>query len=167
MFASVPGLDVIADLGRIGAHTPQSSLLDDASVIVMLVDTVPSNVVHLRERLIRMRSTGATAPVHVVVVAPPRRERAVREVRDVLSRSEARFESVHHLAHDSAGAAFFLGQVRGRADRTALVRSARPLAAELAARTTGAFSGEAAITDEQPAGPVPDSTYDAARESTS
>jgi hypothetical protein len=142
LFAQAPGLDVVADLGRIGAQTPQNALLQTADAIAMVVDTVPSNVVHLRERLSRLQHAlgGAMAPpVHVLVVAPPKRQRAVREVADALERAELTVEAVHHLAEDAAGAAFFLGQVRGRAERTALVRSALPVATALAERTAGGF----------------------------
>ncbi|HET9500086.1 MAG TPA: hypothetical protein VFO98_07480 [Marmoricola sp.] len=149
LLADVSGLDVIADLGRIGASTPQNALLARAAAVLMLVDTLPSNVVHLRERLTRLRGSlgGPLAPpVHVAVVAPPKRDRAVREVADALQRADVEVEGVHHLAHDVSGAGFFLGQVRGRADRTALVRSAQPLVATLAGRTARHFVG-----DEQPA----------------
>ncbi len=142
LFAQAPGLDLIADLGRIGARTPQNALLSRAAAVVLVVDTVPSNVVHLRERLGRLRQElgGPMAPPHhVVVVAPPKRQRAVREVREALERAEGDVEGVHHLAHDPSGAGFFLGQVRGRAERTALVRSARPLVEHLAERTAALF----------------------------
>jgi hypothetical protein len=145
LFAQLPGTDVIADLGRIGANTPQNELLAAAHLIVMVVDTVPSNVIHLRERIARFHPGlgGALAPpVHVVVVAAPKRTRAVREAREALDHASTPYEEVHHLAHDEAGANFFLGQVRGKADRTALVRSAGPIVERLAARSAGAFVPE-------------------------
>lgn len=150
LFAEAPGMDVIADLGRLGARTPQTSLLAPAAAVVLVVDTLPSNVVHLRERLGRLREElgGPMAPpVHVVVVAPSKRQRAVREVRQALERAEATVEAVHHLAHDPSGAGFFLGQVRGRAERTALVRSARPLVQQLAERTAGLFVDDPDVPD--------------------
>lgn len=142
LFGQLPGTDVVVDLGRIGAETPQNALLSAASAVVMVVDTVPSSVIHLRERL-RKVSDGlggaAGPPIHVVVVAHPKRARAVAEIRDVIERSGTPVESVHHLAEDATGAAFFLGQVAGSPARTALVRSAQPIVDELAARTAGAF----------------------------
>lgn len=147
LLSDAPGLDVVADLGRIGANTPQNALIGHAAAVLLLVDTLPSNVVHLRERLARLRGSlgGPFAPpVHVAVVAPPKRERAVREVREALTRADVDVEEVHHLAHDPAGAGFFLGQVRGRAERTALVRSALPLTAGLAERTAGHFVDDGA-----------------------
>lgn len=142
LLQSTPGTDVIADLGRIGANTPQNDLLSAAHLIVMVVDTVPSNVVHLRERIGRFHPAlgGPLAPpVHVVVVAPPKRGRAVRETREALDRADTPYEDVHHLAHDETGAGFFLGQVRGKPDRTALVRSAGPIVSTLATRTAAAY----------------------------
>lgn len=149
LFGTAAGIDVLADLGRIGGSTPQNVMLAPSSLVVMLVDAVPSNVVHLRERVVRvnqMRAGTVAAPVHVVVVAPPRRTRAVKEVRDALERARVPFEDVHHLAFDEVGANFFLGQVNGRPDRTALVRSARPIVERLAARTAVAFVPEVAPT---------------------
>lgn len=142
LFAGAPGTDVIADLGRIGGSTPQNALLNASSLVVLMTDTIPSNVIHLRERAARVHQSlgGAlAAPIHVVVVAPPKRARAVREVRESLERSRVPFEDVHHLAHDPVGASFFLGQVHGRPDRTALVRSAGAIVDRLAARTAAAF----------------------------
>jgi hypothetical protein len=161
LFAEVPGIDVVADLGRIGAGTPQNALLRTAAAVLMLVDTVPSNVVHLRERLSRLhRAAGPMAPpVYVAVVSPPKRGRAVREVREALGSSTAPVAGVHHLAHDPAGARFFLGQVRGNPQRTNLVRSLRPVVDALADRTAPAFverGGEPAADQAPSAGePVP------------
>lgn len=142
LFAELPGTDTVVDLGRIGAETPQNAILTSASAVVLVVDTVPSNVVHLRERLRRV-SDGlggeAGAPLHVVVVAPPKRSRAVAEIRDVIKQSQTPVEEVHHLAYDPTGASFFLGQVVGSPARTALVRSAQPIVDGLAARTAGSF----------------------------
>lgn len=142
LFANLPGTDAIVDLGRIGAATPQNSLLASASAVVMLVDAVPSSVIHLRERL-RKVSDGlggaAGAPLYVVVVAHPKRSRAVAEVRDVLERSGTPIAAVHHLAVDPKGAGFFLGQVTGDPSRTQLVRSAQPIVDQISARTAAAF----------------------------
>ncbi len=142
LFAHLPGTDTVVDLGRIGAETPQNALLASSSAVVMLVDTVPSSVVHLRERLRKVSdSLGgiAGAPLYVVVVAPPKRSRTVGEIRDAIERSATPVTAVHHLAADEAGAKFFLGQVVGNPARTQLVRSAQPIVDELAARTAGAF----------------------------
>ena len=150
LFAELPGVDAVADLGRIGAETPQNALLTSANAVVMVVDTVPSNVVHLRDRVRKVSDLlggEAGAPIHVVVIAPTKRARAVAEIRDVIAQSQTPVADVHHLAHDVKGAAFFLGQVSGSPARTALVRSAQPIVDELAARMAGAFL-ETALVEE-------------------
>lgn len=139
LLAALPGRDVIADCGRIGATTPQNSVLVAASDILLVSDVTPSSVVHLRDRLLSLTAAfeglASRRPVlHVAIVAPPKRAQAVRDVRAVLDRSEAQVESVHHLATDDRGAGFFAGRTEGRADRTHLVRSARGPTAELAER---------------------------------
>jgi hypothetical protein len=142
LFSALPGIDVVADLGRVGAGAPQSALLSYAGAIVFVVDTTPSSVIHLRERLRRVyeQTAGSGVPIYVVVVAPANRGRAVTDIRDTLERSIARRVGVHHLTHDEKGAAFFLGQVQGNHERTRLVRSARTVVTELAGRTADYFT---------------------------
>lgn len=143
LFADLVGTDVIADLGRIGATTPQNNLLGSADAVVLVVDTTPSNVVHLRERLssvITNLGGPLGTPVHVVVVAEPKRTRAVREVREALERAEVPVRGVHHVAHDRRGAAVFQGQIKGDSGRTSLVRSAAPLVRILSDDTEARFS---------------------------
>ncbi|MGH3423690.1 MAG: hypothetical protein ACRDO8_03110 [Nocardioidaceae bacterium] len=140
LFNEVEDHDVIADLGRIGAATPQNALLGSAHAIVMVVDTVPSNVVHLRERLgyVQAQVGGALGtPIHVLAVAEPRRTQAVRELRDALERAEVTVAGVHHVAYDVRGANVFQGQIKGNPRRTALVRSGIPVAQTLAETTAG------------------------------
>ncbi len=142
LFSHLPGTDAVVDLGRIGAETPQNALLASASAVVMVVDTVPSNVVHLRERLRKVSDSlggRSGAPLYVVVVAHPKRSRAVAEIREAIERSGTPVAAVHHLADDASGARFFLGQVSGNPARTQLVRSARPIVDDLAERTAESF----------------------------
>lgn len=166
LLAGLPGADVVADLGRVGAQTPQNALLERAAVIVLVVDTLPSNVVHLRDRARRINEeAGVLGPrLHVLVVAPPKRGRAVREVADTLEQARVQVVGVHHLAEDPTGAAYFLGQVRGTPARTHLVRSATPIVAELARQTfdyfhpaqaEGSGPGEVAATPVSPPRPRP------------
>ncbi|MDO9379930.1 MAG: hypothetical protein Q7T56_13880 [Nocardioidaceae bacterium] len=143
LFADLAGTDVIADLGRIGATTPQNNLLGSADAVVLVVDATPSNVVHVRERLhtvITNLGGPLGTPVHVVVVTEPKRTRAVREVRDALERAEVPVRGVHHVAHDHRGALAFQGQIKGDSSRTALVRSAAPLVRILSDDTEARFT---------------------------
>lgn len=136
LLSRLPRHDVVADLGRIGVLTPQNALLASADATLLLVDTTPSSVVHLRHRL---RSVGDAvggaygAPLHVAVVAPPKRTQTVREIRDALTATGVELAGVHHLAYDEQGAHLFQGQTLSRPDKLALVRSVGPLVAELAA----------------------------------
>lgn len=142
LFSRLPGKDAVVDLGRIGATTPQNAVLASASAVALVVDAIPSSVIHLRERLARVsESLGGTVgpPIYVIVVAPPKRTRAVAEVRAAIDRSGTPVTAVRHLADDPAGARFFLGQVSGSPSRTQLVRSAQPIVDELAARMVGTF----------------------------
>lgn len=140
MLARLPGADVVADLGRIGPETAQNPLIGASSALCLMTTTVPSQIVHLRAWLRRLRETYPALPrPHVIVVAPAKRSRAVTEVREILDQAGTEISGVHHLAEDTAGAAFFLGQVTGRPQRTHLVRSAQPIVTELAEATEAGF----------------------------
>jgi len=136
VFATLTGRDVIADCGRIGAATPQNVMLSSASDLVMVCDTSPSSVVHLRERVLALQSqlrpgSSSGTRVHVAVVADPRRVQPVREITEAMERASAEVSGVFHLARDAKGAGFFNGRIDGRPDRTALVKSCFPVAARL------------------------------------
>lgn len=154
IFGGIPGFDVIADMGRLGAATPQNVMLAAATDLVMVCDAQPSNVVHLRERILalqpalRPESSNGTR-IHVAVVADPKRRQAVREVDEAMRRAAAVVAEVYHVAHDPKGAGFFVGEMAGRPDRTALVKSALPVVARLAADTEPFFVPQV----EQPAEP--------------
>jgi len=140
LFVELPECDVIADLGRIGAASPQNALLNSADAIVMVVGTNPSTVVHLRERVATVQTNvggSLGTPIHVAVVAPVKRTQAVNEIREALQRAEITVAGVHHLAYDPRGADVFQGQIRGNPRRTALVRSGIPVANQLAEATAG------------------------------
>ena len=138
VLATLKGYDVIADCGRIGAATPQNVMLAAASDLVMVCDTSPSSVVHLRERVLALQSqlrpgSSSGTRVHVAVVADPRRMQPVREIKDAMDRASAEVTEVFHLAWDPKGAGFFNGRIEGRPDRTALVKSGLPVAGRLSA----------------------------------
>jgi hypothetical protein len=154
---SLPGHDVVADLGRIGATTPQSALLRASRMLVMVTTAEPSAVVHLRERLAMLAptldpSSPVGTPISVVVIAPPRQTDAVDQVRDALQRTEVPVQAVWHVAHDDKGAGFFRGHFTGRADRTLLVRSTRSVTERLATAVAPFFrpGGEAGTDDSVP-----------------
>ncbi|MGH3453082.1 MAG: hypothetical protein ACRDP2_01615, partial [Nocardioidaceae bacterium] len=144
IFGGIPGYDVIADAGRLGAATPQNVMLPSATDLVMVCDSQPSNVVHLRERILalqpslRPESTNGTR-IHIAVVADRKRRQAVREIGEAMRRAAASVADVYHLADDPKGAGFFAEESSGRPDRTALVKSALPVVARLAADTQPFF----------------------------
>jgi hypothetical protein len=158
---SLPGYDVIADLGRIGATTPQSALLRSSRLLVMVSSAEPSAVVHLRERLTMLAptldpSSPVGTPIAVAVIAPPKDTEAVNQIRDALQRTDVPLHAIWHLAHDPKGAGFFRGHVTGRADRTVLIRSARRATEELAAAVAPFFRAEPeTAADELPTQGVP------------
>lgn len=127
---ALPGHDVLADCGRIGAASPQTSVLRAARLLVLVCTAEPSSVLHLRERLTALAgvldpSSPVGTPIAVVVIADPKARDAVGQVRQTVERTEVPLRAVWHLALDPKGAGFFKGHISGRADKTALVRSAR------------------------------------------
>jgi hypothetical protein len=159
---SLPGHDVIADLGRIGATTPQSALLRASRMLVLVTTAEPSAVVHLRERLAMLAPTldptsPVGTPIAVVVIAPPKHTDAVDQVRDALQRTEVPMHALWHVAKDEKGAGFFRGHFTGRADRTLLVRSARSVTEQLAAAVAPFFRPDdpTGTHDSAPDAPVP------------
>ncbi|MPZ61114.1 MAG: hypothetical protein GEU93_07430 [Propionibacteriales bacterium] len=137
IFDGLQGYDVLADLGRCGAQTPQNALMRSARLLVMVCDTEPSSVVHLRERInVLARDLDPAnphgVPIAVMVVADPKKKReAVREVFAALDQMDVPISYKWVLAWDPQGAQIFAGAVTGRPDRTALVRSARQVAGDL------------------------------------
>jgi hypothetical protein len=135
---ALPGRDVLADCGRIGATSPQTPVLRAARLLVLVCTAEPSSVVHLRERLAALAAVLDPAspvgtPIAVAVVADPKARDAVAQVRETLRRTEVPLRDVWHLAYDVKGAGFFKGLVTGRAEKTALVRSARLMTEDAAA----------------------------------
>jgi hypothetical protein len=129
---ALPGRDVLADCGRIGATSPQTSVLRAARLLVLVCTVEPSSVVHLRERLTTLAgvldpSSPVGTPIAIAVVADPKARDAVAQVRETLTRTEVPLRDVWHLAYDVKGAGFFKGRVTGRAEKTPLIRSARTM----------------------------------------
>lgn len=134
----LPGRDVLADCGRIGAITPQLSVVRAARLLVLVCTAEPSSVVHLRERVVALGGlldpgSPVGTPIAVAVVAPPKDRGAVAEIEETLRRTSVPVRNVWHLAYDEKGAGFFNGRIAGRADKTALIRSARIAADDAAA----------------------------------
>ncbi|MGH3385867.1 MAG: hypothetical protein ACRDO1_14925 [Nocardioidaceae bacterium] len=168
VFDGLEGYDVIADLGRCGAQTPQNALMRSARLLIMVCRAEPSSVVHLRERISVLAEDLDPAnphgtPIGVMVVADPKKRRdAVRQVFQAVEQMDVPVAYRWHLAHDPEGAAVFSGSVRNRPDRSVLVRSARAVTGEVA-RVVAPFFVEAQVgayssappDDDEPEGLAP------------
>jgi hypothetical protein len=138
--AQLPGLDVIADCGRVGADGPPYDLLASAASVVLVTRGTLAEVVRLRERVTAVTAALASryrqgTPVGVVVVAGHRRfHAALAEVGHALGTGGARV--VGGLAYDPPSAEALRGEWGGRLNRSLLIRTARDLARRLASPLT-------------------------------
>jgi hypothetical protein len=155
--AQLPGLDVIADCGRIGADSPPYDLLASAASVVLVTRGTLAEVVRLRERVTAVTAALASryrqgTPVGVVVVAGHRRFHvALAEVAHALGgaagsgpaergaagsglaeRTGGASRVVGGLAYDPPSAEALRGEWGGRLNRSLLMRTARDLARRLA-----------------------------------
>jgi hypothetical protein len=155
--AQVPGLDVIADCGRLGADGRHYDLLASASAVVLVTRDTLAEVVRLRERIAAVTAALASrhrpgTPVGVVVVAGHRRfHAALADVRQALGGVAGSglalggvagsglgegpggtSRVIGGLAYDPASAEALRGEWGGRLNRSLLMRTARDLAGRLA-----------------------------------
>ena len=155
--AQLPGLDVIADCGRIGADGPHYDLIASASSVVLVTRDTLAEVVRLRERVAGVAAALAgrhrNAPVRVVVVASHRRfHAAIGEVGRALGgvagsglaeRPNGAGYVLGGLAYDPPSAEALRGEWGGRLNRSLLIRTARELAGQLAAPLAPAVAAPA------------------------
>ena len=127
-----PGIDVLADCGRLGGGSPLLDLLREADMVVLVTRATLEHVAHLRERVSALSGelTGLGAPpVAIAVIADPRQyHAAVAEVDRIVSNAKLSATVIGGLAYDAKGAEMLRGQWGGRLDRSLLIRSARELA---------------------------------------
>ena len=145
--AQLPGLDVIADCGRIGADSPHYDVFASASSVVLVTRDTLAEVVRLRERVAAVTAALASrhrnAPVQVVVVASRRRfHAAIGEVGRALGPNGAGYV-LGGLAYDPPSAEALRGEWGGRLNRSLLIRTARDLAGRLAAPLAPAVAAPA------------------------
>ncbi len=135
--ATLPEADVLADCGRLCGHPQLNDLLAEARLLLLVTRAGLDHVAHLRERLALL---GEGTQVGVVVIADPRAYRAsIEEVRRVVGGGRGgRVAFVAGLAHDPKGAELLRGEWGGKLGRSPLVRTARELAARLAAQVAPA-----------------------------
>ena len=144
LFAALPGGDVIADCGRLGADGQPYDLLVRASAVLLVTRPNPGDVIRLRDR-----AAAVTAAAHtrgrrgltpaVVVIAEQRTLRATAaEVGHTLAQGNVPATVLGGIAADDKGAELMLGQWAGKLDKTMLIRTARETAQQLAASLGGA-----------------------------
>ena len=138
VLARLPGIDTIADCGRLGAAGPYYDLLAQASVLVLVTRPTLAEVVRLRERIAVLSSAlsrhGPTPPIAVVVVAEHRRfHSALADVGQALG-ADSPATVLGGLAWEPRSADRLRGEWGGRLDRSLLIRTARDLAGRITAR---------------------------------
>ncbi|MCD0453074.1 hypothetical protein LO762_28400 [Actinocorallia sp. API 0066] len=157
-FAVLPGVDVIADCGRLAASSPLIELLREADMTVLFTHASLEHVAHLRERISQLSADlpRQRTRIGVVVIADPRGYRtAIAEVERVLTSSRLPAVVLGGLAYDPKGAQMLRGQWGGKLDKSLLIRSARELAGNLVARPGLEYSAPAPaaapqVTSEPP-----------------
>lgn len=136
LLAGVPGVDVLADCGRLYPGTPAMEVLRGSALTVLVTTAQVDAVAHLRGRAASLCQQLGTAgfqgvPVGVLVVADPKESDVPREIEAVLAGNRVPARVLGRLAHDEGAAAMLRGQWGGRLSRSLLVRSAREVATVL------------------------------------
>jgi Mrp family chromosome partitioning ATPase len=123
-------VDVLVDGGRLGPGSPLAPLLSRSAVTVLVARPSVAQVAHLRPRLAALR--GVARPVVLLVGDRPYGPAEVAAAVGV--------PVLGVIAHDEPGAGVLCGRRRGGRAwiRSPMMRSARQIAAQLAASTTQA-----------------------------
>jgi hypothetical protein len=140
-FEALPGADVVADCGRLGADPAPADLMRHAAMVLLVARSTPEQIAQARDRAVALsqRLHGGSPlglpPIGVLLITDPRRAvRMTDQTNEILSASGANAVVVGALADDPAGAEQLSGRRSGRADKSLLVRSARQVALDLQAR---------------------------------
>jgi hypothetical protein len=132
-----PGLDVVADCGRLYSQAPTLEVLRQAHGVLLVTRPTVDAIVHLRTRLATLAAdlrSGSPdgVPLYVAVLTAARDDKSADEVATVLRAAHLPVTVLGRIGHDPAGAGMITGEWLGRLDRSLLIRSARLLAARLA-----------------------------------
>src|SRR5487761_1131479 len=139
VLAAVPQADVIADCGRLGVDGPVYDLLAQASSIVLLSGAPLAEVVRLRARAASLTSAlqkrgRARVTIDVVIVADYKAfKRVIADVGQALLQSGAPARVIGGIAYEPKSAEQLRGEWSGRLDKSMFIRTARAIAADLAA----------------------------------
>ncbi len=141
MLAALPDTDVIADCGRVLGDAPAvAPVLRRAHLVLIVTRATPQGVAHVRHGIAavaRAMNAGGSALQRIAVVVVSERSGDGVEVGEVLAATAGLSEVavLGSLAVDARGATGLRGQWGRRLDRSALIRSARTVAAAAFART--------------------------------
>jgi MinD-like ATPase involved in chromosome partitioning or flagellar assembly len=132
-----PGVDVIADCGRLYSGSPAADVLASAAAVVLVTRPSIDAVAHLRARagsVLREldRRPGRPPRVFVVVVTSPRDDNSPQQIEQVLRQAGLPVPVLGRVALDPKGAGMLSGEWVGRLDKSLLVRSTRDIAGQLA-----------------------------------
>jgi hypothetical protein len=134
-----PGVDVIADCGRLYPGSPAVDVLASAAAVVLVTRPTIDAVAHLRARATAVlreldRRPGRPALLSVVVVTGPRDDTSPKQIEQVLRQAGLPVPVLGRIALDPKGAGLLSGEWVGRLDKSLLVRSTREVAGQLAQR---------------------------------
>jgi hypothetical protein len=128
-FAALPGVDVLADCGRLAPGAPTAELLAQADMTLLVARPGPDGIAHARARLQALAADGVRAGLVLIGDKPHR----PAEVREALESSGVRLAMLTVLADDPQAAAMLAGEPGSprRLASSLLIRSARSLAGVL------------------------------------
>ena len=137
LLARAPGVDVIADCGRLYPGSPANDVLGSAAAVVLVTRPTIDSVAHLRARagaVLRELDRRHDRPpqVYAVVVTGPRDDTSPKQIDTVLRQAGLPVAVLGRVALDPKGAGMLSGEWVGRLDRSLLVRSTREVAGRLA-----------------------------------
>jgi hypothetical protein len=160
VLSALPGADVIADCGRVGADGPFYDLLAQAAVVVLITRPDLGEVVRLRDRATAVaaalqRRGRPGVQVGVVVIAEHKVfGSAVAEIGRALADGRRPAAVLGGIALEPKSADQLRGAWGGRLDRSLLIRTTRQIAAQLSAGlpapnvpTGNAAPGNSAVGD--------------------
>lgn len=140
MLANIPGVDVVADCGRLAPASPLLDTLRQSSGVLFVTRPAIDAVAHLRARSSALSKELSNhvpggIPLYVAVVTKPRDEKSPKEIDLVLRKANVPASVIGRIAYDAQGAGMLTGEWRGRLDKSLLVRSVREIASRLAQAT--------------------------------
>lgn len=143
---AIPGVDVVADVGRLYRESPALGALRQASGVVLVTRSSNNAVAHLLDRTTALaRQMDSHTPgglaLYVVVLAAERDERSEREIDGVLRASNIPATVLGSIAFDPTAAGMLAGEWRGQFHKSPLVRTARDVAARLIRATVSRAMG--------------------------